>query len=156
MSQPLIGIDPTRVFTAAEVTAGTVPYGYGDTGVDASGNEYMFVKSDATGLTASAACLITASGSGSTLVFTGAMATLTNSAPGEIGPGGPVGVAGQPSGHARDDLPLLRVRGAVDDTVAEPADRRDAHHVGRAAQTRRKEGGQGPCTHNTNSHKNSF
>lgn len=113
MSQPLIGIDSTRVYTATEVTDGLVPFGYGDTGVDASGNEYMFVKSDATGLTASAACLITASGSGSTLVFTGAMATTTNTAPGQVGPGGPVGVAAATVAASGAGWLLVRGKGTV-------------------------------------------
>jgi hypothetical protein len=90
MSIALIGFDPTAVYTAAEVTAGTLPYGYGDIAVDRNGNEYVFARSDATGFAVAAACLLTSS---ATVPLLASSATTTNTAPGQVGQGGPVGVA---------------------------------------------------------------
>jgi hypothetical protein len=90
MSIALIGFDPTAVYTAAEVTAGTPPYGYGDIAVDRNGNEYQFVRSDATGFAVAAACLITST---ATVQAVASSVNTTNSAPGQVAAGGPIGVA---------------------------------------------------------------
>lgn len=107
MTQPYIGIDPTNAYAAADVTAGRVPYGYGDRGIDADGREYMFVRADAGGITDRFVAAVIDG------AFTATMLTLTNSTPGSAG--GTVGMAvGSPQGVSipASGAGWLLVRGA--------------------------------------------
>jgi hypothetical protein len=90
MAITLIGVDPTAVYTSADFTAGTVPFGLGDRGFDAAGNEYVFVRADSSGITDRFAAGIKAG-------FVASMLTTTNSTPGTDG--GTVGcMVGAPQG----------------------------------------------------------
>ena len=107
MSLAMIGVDPTATFTSAQFTAGQVPYGLGDRGFDDDGNEYVFVRADASGITDRFAAGIIDSS------FNAAMLSTTNSTPGAAN--GTVGMmVGAPQGASipASGCGWLLVRGA--------------------------------------------
>jgi hypothetical protein len=90
MAITLIGLDPTNVYTSAQLAAGQAPFGLGDRGFDNVGNEYVFVQADASGITDRFAAGIRAG-------FVATMLNTTNSTPGTDG--GTVGcMVGAPQG----------------------------------------------------------
>lgn len=69
----IIGITPSEVWTSTE----TPPFKPGQRGADASGNEYLFVQADASGVTQYYAAVVIST------AFVVDMITTTNSAPGQ-------------------------------------------------------------------------